>query len=193
VSVLAASIALAAPATAAPNHASSRACTTSASPHVTRYNRTPGGAGPWHVPFDRCNYEGRAMGDHSVPYSDCAYWAAEKRPDVFYGPVNKYGYKQYPYGAWNVAVDAYKGGYRVNHRPQVGDIAAWKSNATMGRASNGMSWYRAARGGHVSYVEAVHGSFITLSDMGHNPNNGGYTFELEYSHTRTYFIHKTHR
>ncbi len=132
------------------------------------------------------------MRDSSVPYGDSTYWTAEKRPDVFYGPVNKYGYRQYPYGAWNVAVDARRAGYRVDHVARVGDIAAWRSNATMGRSTDGMTWYRAARGGHVAYVEAVHGSVITLSEMGHAPNDGGYTYDLEFSGA-THFIHKPHR
>jgi surface antigen len=190
--VILATIAAAAPAAAAPARGVAGSCTASATPAPTKYNRTPGGAGPWRVPFDRCNYEGRAMGDRSVPYNDCTYWAAERRPDVFYGAVNKYGYKQYPYGAWNVAVDAQKDGYRIDHSPQPGDIAAWRSHATMGRATNGMSYYTAANGGHVAYVEAVNGAFITLSEMGHNPSDGGYTYDLQYSGA-TYFIHKTHR
>jgi surface antigen len=128
------------------------------------------------------------MGDRSVPYGDCNYWAAEKRPDVFYGPVNRYGYRQAPYGSWNVAVDARRGGYKVDHRPKPGDIAAWRSHAIMGQGDDGR-WYNAARGGHVSYVEAVNGPIIRLSDMGHVPNDGGYTFDLRYSGA-TYFIHK---
>lgn len=132
------------------------------------------------------------MNDTATPYGDCTYWAAEKRPDVFYGPVNRYGYKQYPYGAWNVAIDARKGGYVVDHTPRIGDIAAWKGKVRMGRAPDGSTWYTAAAGGHVSYVEAVNGSVITLSEMGHGPNDGGYTYDLEYS-SASYFIHKQHR
>lgn len=187
--MLAGGIGVAAPASAAPHRAAAKSCPKSATPRVTKYNRTPGGGGPWRVAFDRCNYEGRAMGDSKVPYADCTYWAAEKRPDVFYGPVNKYGYKRYPYGSWNVAIDARRAGYRVNHHPHAGDLAAWRSHATMGRSADGMTWYRAARGGHVSYVESVHGSFITLSEMGHAPDDGGYTYDLQYA-GGTYFIHK---
>jgi surface antigen len=187
---VAACIGLASPANAGPVRSAAKACSTSATPPVSKYDRTPAGSGPWQVPFDSCNYEGRAMGDSSTPYGDCTYWAAEKRPDVFYGPVNKYGYKQAPYGAWNVAVDAQKGGYRVDHTPQVGEIAAWKSNAIMGQSPDDGTWYQAANGGHLSYVEAVNGPVITLSEMGHPGNSsGGFTFRLTYDKS-TYFIHK---
>lgn len=143
------------------------------------------------MPLDPCNYEARANGDSSVPYNDCVYWPAEKRPDVFYGAVNKYGYKTAPYGAWNVEIDAKKAGYSVNSVPQVGDIAAWKPNARMGQAPDTGGWYTASSGGHLSYVEAVDGSTVTLSETGHGDNSGGYTFNLIYS-SGTYFIHKTH-
>ncbi|MGN6475431.1 MAG: CHAP domain-containing protein [Mycobacteriales bacterium] len=190
--VLGTCIAVAPPAAAASHHAALRFCSKSATPRPTRFNRTPPGSGPWQVPFDRCNYEGRAMHDTSTPYGDCVYWPAEKRPDVFYGPVNRYGYRQSPYGAWNVAIDARKGGYRVDHTPRAGDIAAWKSNALMGQDPADGSWYTAAPGGHISYVESVSGSVITISDMGHDPADGGYTFPLTYT-SATYFIHRRHR
>src|SRR5690242_19865786 len=117
ISVAIACIGLAAPAAAAPTHKAGKSCTTSATPRVNKYNRTPAGPGPWHVPLDPCNYEARANGFTSVDYTDCVYWPAEKRPDVFYGAVNKYGYKRAPYGAWNVAIDAKKWGYPVDHNP----------------------------------------------------------------------------
>ncbi|HVS69076.1 MAG TPA: CHAP domain-containing protein [Mycobacteriales bacterium] len=182
-------VATATPAAAAPHRSAAR-CTTSSSPAATKYNTTPSGA-VWQVAFDRCNYEGRAMGDTSTPYGDNAYWAAEKRPDLFYKAVNKYGYKVAPYGAWNIAIDAKKAGYSISSTPQVGDIAAWKPNATMGQSPDGYTWYTASSGGHVSYVEAVNGDTITVSETGHGADDGGYTFDLHFS-KGTYFIHKSH-
>jgi surface antigen len=185
--VAVAGVSLAGPAAASGGKRSAKACSTSATPTATKYNRTPAGSGPWRVPLDPCNYEARANGFTSVHYDDCVYWAAEKRPDVFYGAVNKYGYKVAPYGAWNVAIDAKKAGYSVTRAPKVGDIAAWKPNALMGRTAD--SWYNASSGGHVAYVEAVSGSLIRISDMGSVGADGGYTFDLAYS-PATHFIHK---
>lgn len=130
------------------------------------------------------------MGDTSTPYDDNAYWAAEKRPDVFYKAVNKYGYRVSPYGAWNIEIDAKKYGYVINHTPKMGDIAAWKPNATMGQIADGYQWYTASSGGHVSYVEAVNGSVITVSETGSGRDDGGYTYDLTYNTSGTYFIHK---
>lgn len=131
------------------------------------------------------------MGETSTPYGDNAYWAAEKRPDVFYGAVNRYGYRVAPYGVWNVEVDARKAGYSITHAPRVGDIAAWKPNATMGQSPDGSTWYTASSGGHVAYVEAVNGTTITVSETGHGSDDGGYTFDLLLSRG-SYFIHKSH-
>ena len=189
VPVAVACIGLAAPAEAATVHKGTKACSASATPPATKYNRTPAGSGPWQVPLDPCNYEARANGYSSVEYDDCVYWAAEKRPDVFYGPVNKYGYKVAPYGAWNIAIDAKKAGYSVNHAPKVGDIAAWKSDAMMGQSPGDSTWYQASSGGHVAYVEAVSGDVITISETGHGTDDGGYTFDLTYT-SAGYFIHK---
>jgi surface antigen len=169
--------------------AAAKACTTSATPKPNKFNRTPAGNGPWQVPLDPCNYEARALGWGEINYDDCVYWVAEKRPDVFYGPVNKYGYKVAPYGSWNVALDAKKGGYPVDHYPRVGDIAAWKGNAMMGQTDEGYNWFQASPGGHTSYVEAVNGDIITISETGHGEDWGGYTFDLKYT-PQTYFIHK---
>jgi surface antigen len=169
--------------------AAAKSCTASATPTPNKYNRTPAGDGPWQVPLDPCNYEARANGYRAVNYDDCVYWVAEKRPDVFYGPVNRYGYKVAPYGAWNVAVDAKKGGYAVDKFPRVGDIAAWKGNAMMGQTDDGYNWFQASPGGHVSYVEGVDGDVITLSETGHGEDWGGYTFDLRYT-PATYFIHR---
>jgi hypothetical protein len=185
------SLGLAAPASAAAHNAASAGCSTSAAPAPTKFNRTPAGD-TWQVPFDRCNYEGKAMGMTSVDYNDNAYWAAEKRPDLFWRAVNKYGYKVAPYGAWNIAIDAKKAGYSVTKTPQVGDIAAWKPNATMGQTPDGYTWFQASSGGHVSYVEAVNGDgTITVSETGHgSDDNSGHTFKLRYNATGTYFIHR---
>jgi surface antigen len=184
------SLSLAAPASAstASKTAASYGCSASATPAPTKYNRTPAGE-VWQVAFDKCNYEGKAMGDTSTPYADNTYWAAEKRPDIFWGAVNTYGYKVAPYGAWNVEIDAKKAGYSITSTPQVGDLAAWKPNATMGQSADGYTWFTASSGGHVSYVEAVNGDIITVSETGHGTNDGGHTFDLRYS-AGTYFIHK---
>lgn len=40
--------------------------------------------------LDPCNTEG--AGATSTPYSDCAYWAAEKRPDVWVKPGGHVAY-----------------------------------------------------------------------------------------------------
>jgi surface antigen len=103
--------------------------------------------------------------------------------------VNRYGYKHAPYGAWNVAIDARKAGYSVDHVPQVGDIAAWKGNAMMGQSPGDSDWWQASPGGHLAYVEAVNGDVITLSETGHGDDDGGYTFDLTYTST-AYFIHR---
>lgn len=185
------SMAIATPATASAGHkaAASAGCSASANPAPTKFNRTPAGES-WKVPFDRCNYEGKAMGMSSVDYADNAYWAAEKRPDIFWGAVNTYGYKVAPYGAWNIAIDAKKAGYSITNTPQVGDIAAWKPNAMMGQTPDGYNWYQASSGGHVSYVEAVNADgTITVSETGHGADDAGYTFDLRYTKA-TYFIHR---
>jgi surface antigen len=185
------SLSLAAPASAstAKRTAASFGCSASANPAPTKYNRTPAGKS-WTVPFDRCNYEGKAMGMTSVDYSDNAYWAAEKRPDIFWGAVNRYGYKVAPYGAWNIAIDANKAGYTITNTPQVGDLAAWKPNAMMGQTPDGYEWYQASSGGHVSYVESVNADgTITVSETGHGTDALGHTFDLRYTKA-TYFIHR---
>ena len=183
-------LAASASASTASKTAASYGCTASATPTPTKFNRTPSGD-TWRVPFDRCNYEGKAKGMSSVDYSDNAYWAAEKRPDLFWGAVNTYGYKQAPYGAWNIELDAHKAGYSITSTPQVGDLAAWKPNAMMGQSEDTYSWYQASSGGHVSYVEAVNGDgSIVVSETGHGTgDNAGYTFALRYTKA-TYFIHQ---
>lgn len=151
------------------------------------YDTTPTGAGPWQVPRDRCNPEGF---DH---YMNCAYWAAEKRPDIWKNAVSKPGggYTHGLGGAWNVELDAKKYGYRINHTPRVGDIAAWPPNAAMGtQTSHGTTLTRyASDGGHVAYVEKVVNDHITVSSMGLH-SAGGYTFTLKYNRHKTYFIHR---
>jgi surface antigen len=150
------------------------------------YNSTPAGPGPWTVPEDPCNTEG--SGGNSVNfYSNCAYWAAEKRPDVWVNAVWKYGYVVAPGGAWNIEVDAAQAGYPIDHTPQAGDLAVWGDNASMG------SGWTASPGGHVAYVASVNGDgTITISQMGVNPYLGGYTMNLAYNPQETYFIHQLH-
>lgn len=178
----------------------SRHCTstsrTGAKP--SKYNRTPNRAGPWRVPLDPCNTE--AGGAHKVPYANCAYWAAEKRPDVWVHAVWKFGYPRFHGGAWNIERDAHKAGYRISHHPKVGDLALWPPNARMGfsstgSASNGSKQiYVASPGGHVAYVEKVgmHGQ-IKISTMGwltlSGGDDGGYTVTFIYNKDRSFFVH----
>jgi surface antigen len=150
----------------------------------SRYNTTPPGSGPWQVPVDPCNTE---AGHHGDFYENCAYWAAEKRPDIWVNAVWKYGYAR-PGGGWDVELDAKKAGYPINHSPQPGDIVAWPPNAVMGSTRKGttasrrvVSWFRASPGGHVAYVESVNGYDITISEMGSPPFVGGDTETFEYN------------
>jgi surface antigen len=170
-----------------PHHAAAKSCTTAATKR-SRFNTTPKGAGPWHVPLDPCNSEGSGL--RSTPYSNCAYWAAEKRPDVWRRAVLKYGYPKAPGGAWNVELDAKRAHFPINHRPKVGDLGAWPPGATMGTTKTGVTRF-ASPGGHVAYVEKVrkHRS-ITLSSMGIGSSpSGGYTFTIRFNKAESFFIH----
>lgn len=180
-------------------HASSRTAALSADTECTspsstgsdpsKYNRTPKGAGPWHVPLDPCNTEG--SGASKTPYYNCAYWAAEKRPDVWVNAVWKYGYSQTRPGAWRIPVDAKKAGYPVDHKPKVGDIAAWGQNVQMGTTAGGVT-YTASPGGHVAYVEKVRSHHrITISSFGQG-TGGGYTTTIAFNRKHTQFIHQLH-
>lgn len=180
------------PAAATGAHASGKdkECTSTSSTgdKASKYNRTPKGAGPWHVPLDPCNTEGTGASD--TPYYNCAYWAAEKRPDVWVNAVWKYGYSSRRPGAWRVAVDAKKAGYSVDHKPAAGDIAAWGRNAQMGTTGAGVT-YTASPGGHVAYVEKVLAHHrITISSMGQG-SDGGYTTTLAYNRKHSLFIHQS--
>lgn len=175
----------AAPRAGSPRHATH--CITS-STTASRYNTTPKGHGPWQVPLDPCNSEGQ--GNASTPYYNCAYWAAEKRPDLWANAVLKYGYDVAPGGAWNIEVDARRAGYRISHRPRVGDIAAWPDNATIGHTRRGRT-FTASPGGHVAYVQRVRASRITISTMGVS-NHGGKTETITFNRHKTYFIHHKH-
>jgi surface antigen len=152
------------------------------------YNTTPSGPGPWTVPTDPCNTEGRG---YSNIYENCAYWGAEKRPDIWTRAVWIYGYTVAPTGAWDIELDAAEAGFSIDHTPQVGDLVAWPPNAVMGTDSNGGQW-TASPGGHVAYVEAVNSaSTITVSEMGVDSDPvGGYTSVLTYNPSASYFIHQ---
>jgi len=153
----------------------------------SKYNRTPKGAGPWQVPLDPCNTEATGSGG-VTPYYNCAYWAAEKRPDVWVHAVWIYGYSATKPGAWRIQVDARKAGFRINHHPKAGDLASWGRNATMGTTRTGVT-YTASAGGHVAYVEKVRPHHqITISSMG-QANDGGITVTLKYAKRKTSFIH----
>jgi surface antigen len=191
-SLVGALVAPAAPAGANPRHSSVGAVKQCASPSSTgakpsKYNRTPKGHGPWHVPRDPCNTEGLGSSG-ATPYYNCAYWAAEKRPDVWVDAVWKYGYSQQNPGAWRVRIDARRAGFPINHHPRAGDVAAWPRSATMGVSRTGVT-YVASPGGHVAYVEKVlkHGR-IKLSSMG-QASNGGITTTIKFRRAKTFFIH----
>ncbi len=166
-----------------------RRCASTSSTGTTpsAYDTTPPGSGPWHVPVDPCNTE---AGQHGDFYRNCAYWAAEKRPDVWVNAVWKYGYPR-PGGAWDIELDAKRAGYPINHSPQPGDIAAWPPDAVMGteRTATSTTWFRASAGGHVAYVESVNGYDITISEMGSPPFAGGDTVTFEYNPRQSWFIH----
>jgi surface antigen len=177
-----------APQALASSHAAARPHARSCSSSSTapsKYN-TAKSSGSWQVPLDPCNPEG--AGSASTPYYDCAYWAAEKRPDIWANAVDKYGYAVAPGGAWNVEIDARRAHYSISHKPTVGDIAAWPDNAKMGHTSSGWS-YTASPGGHVAYVQKVHGSKITISTMG-VANHSGRTETFIFNKKKAYFIHQ---
>ncbi len=152
------------------------------------FNRTPRGAGPWHVPLDPCNPEPLAH------YTNCAYWGAEKRPDIWQNavlqPDGGYGHGASG-GAWNIKIDAATYGYRISHRPKAGDLAAWPPNATMGseKSGSGTIIRLASPGGHVAYVEKAWASRVKLSTTGIG-SHGGYTFILKFNKHKTFFIHR---
>ena len=152
----------------------------------SQYNTTPPGPGPWQVPVDPCNTEKDGGGGANF-FNNCAYWAAEKRPDIWVNAVWPFGYSQAPGGAWNIELDAAQAGFSIDHTPRPGDVTDWPPNATMG-TSGRTSWYASADG-HVAYVEAVNDDgTITISQMGVN-SLGGYTTRLNYDRMETFFIH----
>lgn len=137
------------------------------------------------MPLDPCNTEG--AGAPSTPYFNCAYWAAEKRPDVWVKAVWKYGYSTRHPGAWRIKVDAKRARYPINHHPRAGDLAAWGHGARMGTTPDGII-YTASAGGHVAYVEKVLSKRkIVISSMGTGVN-GGVTTTLTFN-KHTSFIH----
>jgi surface antigen len=126
-------------------------------------------------------------------WDNCAYWAEEKRPDIWRNAVLQPdgGYTHGAGGAWNIKIDAARYHYRISHLPKVGDIAAWPPNAKMGTHKSGTRTitHYASPGGHVAYVERVRGRQITISTTGLD-TAGGYTFSLKFNRTRTFFIHR---
>jgi surface antigen len=154
----------------------------------SRFNTTPAGRGPWHVPHDPCNSE------PLVHWDNCAYWAEEKRPDIWRDAVMQPdgGYNHAGGGAWNIKIDAKKYGYQISHKPKRGDLAAWPPDAVMGTSKSGtqtMTHY-ASPGGHVAYVEKAHGKKVTISTTGID-TAGGYTVTLKFNRHKTYFIHRS--
>jgi len=152
----------------------------------SQLNTTPKGRGPWHVPHDPCNTE------PIQHWNNCAYWADEKRPDIWRYAVLQPGGGYGPRGgAWHIKLDAAKFGFKISHRPKVGDIAAWPPNAVMGTRRFGIETitHMASPGGHVAYVERVRGKQITISSTGLD-TKGGYTFSFKYNRRQSYFIHR---
>lgn len=186
-------VSLAAPVAAGParphhpgKHPKQCTSTSATGTKASKYNRTPKGPGPWQVPLDPCNTEG--AGAATTPYDNCAYWAAEKRPDIWVNAVWKYGYSAAHPGAWRIRVDAKRAGYVVNHHPSAGAIAAWGRSAAMG-TGGGDVIYTASAGGHVAYVEKVDSkSKIVMSSMGTGVD-GGQTTTLMFDKRHTFFIH----
>jgi surface antigen len=131
-------------------------------------------------------------------YTNCAYWAAEKRPDVWVNAVWKYGDPPGD-GAWAIKLDAEKAGYSLNHSPEAGDLAVWKGGETTGKyvggfgeGSTGIAGGPNGEGGHVVYVGAVdRPGAVTTSEMGVGGIEGCVTGELEYDAESTWFIHAT--
>jgi surface antigen len=158
-SLLAAVLTAAALLAAPPASAFPRNATPYALPAPNRYNTTPrcpvspqAPVCTWSTepPYDRGNPEGSAPYYTPTDYfTNCAYWAAEKRPDIWLSAIRKYGY---PAGEGAAAWygDAVKAHYPVDHTPKVGDIAVWVP----------------PYGHHVAYVEQVlaDGS-IVVSEM----------------------------
>ena len=152
------------------------------------YSKTPAGPGPWQVPIDPCNTEAN-VGPGRLVYVNCAYWAAEKRPDVWVGAVWRYGYDQARPGAWNIELDAARAGFPIDHTPHAGDLAVWRPNAPIGSVAGG-SRYTASPGGHVAYVEKVNrDGTVVISQMGAGNHTGGYTSTLRLD-PGTFFIHR---
>jgi surface antigen len=158
------------------------------------FNTTPTGE-LWQVPIDPCNNEGKSQSNY---YDNCAYWAAEKRPDIWVEAVWKYGYPEAPGGAWNIELDAAKAGFRfpIDHVPAAGDIAAWPDNASMGSTvpitgiGGAFGGAYASEGGHVAYVEAIEPEgVIVISQMGAVAEHGE-TIGLRYNAEETFFIHR---
>ncbi|MGH2864576.1 MAG: CHAP domain-containing protein [Solirubrobacteraceae bacterium] len=104
-------------------------------------------------------------------YLNCAYYAAERRPDIETYAVQVYGYPDAQDGAWDWEPDAVKAGYPVSHTPAVGDIFVSPPGAEY-------VWVNGSTAvnpdGHVGYVEQVlpDGSFIT-SEGGAGPDDSG--------------------
>jgi surface antigen len=181
------------PTSEAPPPASAKHCSSPSSTGTepSPYNTTPPGPGPWQVPVDPCNTESRGGANGSF-YGNCAYWAAEKRPDIWVNAVWIYGYPVAPGGAWNIELDAEKAGYPIDHNPQPGDVVAWPPNAMMGSEADGTKSI-ASSGGHVAFVESVDSEegTITISEMGAGPDpTGGYTRTLIYNQQESWFIHQ---
>jgi len=88
----------------------------------------------------RTSYSGSGTGvSHSFPYGQCTWYASQKRIVPWSGHAK----------AWLANSRAY--GYKTGTAPQAGAIIVTRE-----------SWY-----GHVGYVEAVKGNWVTFSEMNH--------------------------
>lgn len=107
-------------------------------------------------------------GSTALYYENCAYWVAEKRPDIEIYAASVYGFGDLPSGGWDYLPDATKAGYPISNVPAVGDVAVWMPNQAIALA-DGATTFTGSSGGHVSYVESVGSDgTVTLSETGSN-------------------------
>ncbi len=81
----------------------------------------------------------------SFPYGQCTWYVAQKRIVVWSGHAK----------SW--LANARAAGYKTGSAPQVGAIAVMTEGGWLGRLY-----------GHVAYVEAVKGNWVTISEMNYN-------------------------
>lgn len=168
-------------------------------PAASKYNTTPKCRVTRRVPV--CIWPHNPPADSRDPeywgpstYSEnCAYWTAEKRPDIEQHAIQVYGYHRSPGGAWNWVPDARRAGYPVNHSPHAGAVVVWPDHATTALAGGGS--FRASPGGHVAYVQRVFSdeSFIASSMGIAGARTGATAWYASSADHGVYFIHLKRR